>query len=108
MRECHRKLPRWNDTPHELALWDLDQVINARGIGVDVEFATAAVRATKAEQKRLGDRCQELTDDNVMRATQRNQVASERAHRVRERGAKRVRRLRKPRACVQRTSAHRH
>jgi DNA polymerase len=32
MREVHRKLPRWNDTAHELALWDLDQTINARPV----------------------------------------------------------------------------
>jgi DNA polymerase len=80
MREVHRKLPRWNDTAHELALWDLDQTINARGIGVDVEFATAAVRATKAEQKRLADRTKLVAnggDENgefELRPTQRDRL----------------------------------
>jgi DNA polymerase len=72
MREVYRKLPKWNDTPGELALWNLDQAINERGFAVDVEFATAALRVTKAEQKRLGDRTEALTDATVMRATQRD------------------------------------
>jgi DNA polymerase len=74
MREIYNKCPKWNDTPFELALWQLDQKINARGIAVDVPFATAAVRATKAELARLGKRTQELTDDCVLRATQRDKL----------------------------------
>jgi DNA polymerase bacteriophage-type len=74
MREVYRKCPKWNDTPRELALWDLDQKINARGIAVDLDFAAAALRATTAEQKRLAQRTQELTNDTVMRATQRDRL----------------------------------
>lgn len=74
MREIYRKVPKWNDSPFELGLWDLDQTINQRGIAVDVPFAAAAVRATDAEQKRLAKRTQELTDDTVLRATQRDKL----------------------------------
>jgi DNA polymerase len=74
MRTFARKCPTWNDTPHELALWDLDQKINRRGISVDVEFAKAAVRATTAELKRLGKRTEEITGGAVLRATQRDRL----------------------------------
>lgn len=74
MREVYNKCPKWNDTPAELAVWALDQEINDRGFPVDVEFAQHAVRATTAEQKRLGARTQELTDGLVLKATQRDQM----------------------------------
>lgn len=74
MREAHKKMPKWNDSPFELSLWELDQTINTRGIAVDTEFAAAAVRATTAEQKRLSDRTRELTNDTVLRATQRDRL----------------------------------
>src|SRR5574343_138065 len=74
MREIYRKVPKWNDSDFELALWDLDQRINARGIAVDLDFAASAVRATTAEQKRLAKRTQELTNDTVLRATQRDRL----------------------------------
>jgi len=72
MRAIYNKLPKWNDTPGELALWGLDQAINRRGIAVDLEFAAAALRASTAEQKRLGKRTQELTDGTLLRTTQRD------------------------------------
>ena len=74
LQAIRRKMPTWNDTPFELALWDLDQKINNRGIAVDVDFAKAAVRATTAEQKRLGKRTQELTYGTVDRTTQRDRL----------------------------------
>lgn len=74
MREISQRCPKWNDTPFELGLWALDQTINNRGIAVDVEFAKAAVRATTAELKRLAKRTQELTNETVLRATQRDRL----------------------------------
>lgn len=74
MREVYRKVPKWNDTPKELALWDLDQTINQRGIAVDAEFAAAAVRATTAERKRLTGRTQEITGEVLDRTTQRDRL----------------------------------
>ena len=74
MREVYRKCPKWNDSPFELNLWDLDQRINRRGIAVDVEFAEAAVRATKAEQARLSASTWLETDGLLDRATQRDKL----------------------------------
>jgi DNA polymerase len=74
MRQVYAKCPKWNDSPFELALWDLDQKINRRGIAVDTAFAAAAVRATTAEQKRLGQRTKELSNDVLDRTTQRDRL----------------------------------
>lgn len=74
MREVYRKCPKWNDIPFEFNLWALDQTINERGVAVDTDFAAAAVRATTAEQKRLGERTRELTDDSLDRTTQRDRM----------------------------------
>ena len=74
MREIWRKLPDWNYREEEIALWHLDQKINDRGYQIDTELAEAALRATEAEQARLADQTQELTDGRVEAATQRDRV----------------------------------
>ncbi len=72
MIEVHNKIPKWNLSETEIALWHLDQQINDRGFEADVDMAKHMVRATKAEKKRLADRTQELTNGSVDRATQRD------------------------------------
>lgn len=80
MREIYRKCPKWNDSPFELGLWELDQTINTRGMAVDVTFATAALRATEAEKKRLAARTKLLANngddegDFELRPTQRDRL----------------------------------
>lgn len=72
LRAIYRKLPKWNCTPFETALWHLDQTINDRGVAVDIEFAKAIVDAVAAEQKILNARTMEITQDTVQRTTQRD------------------------------------
>lgn len=74
MREVRRKLPTWNYKGRELWLWRLDQKINDRGLCMDVPLAHAAIRATDRAQDSLAAQVQELTDDEVQRATQRDQM----------------------------------
>lgn len=74
MREIYYLAPTWNDSNFELDLWKLDQKINRRGVAVDVEFARQAVRACKAEQERNAAKTQELTEETVLRATQRDRL----------------------------------
>lgn len=74
MRVVGKKLPTWNETPFEQALWQLDQRINRRGIAVDVPFAEAAVRATATEQKRLSARTLALSAGSLDRTTQRDKL----------------------------------
>ena len=80
MRACFKAMPIWNfPTPgsnrgnqNEVRLWRLDQKINDRGFRVDTELAEAAVRAAKRATKKLAERTQDITDDRVMAATQRD------------------------------------
>jgi DNA polymerase len=72
MRAVAKKLPAWNYADAELALWHLDQRINDRGVRMDVELAEAAIGAVEAAQKALAKRTQQLTDNQVQAATQRD------------------------------------
>ena len=80
MRAIRSKLPTWNYTGRELALWHLDQRINDRGVGVDVELVDAAIRTAEREKQRLALRTQELTGydaetgQGVASATQRDKL----------------------------------
>ena len=72
MRAVSKKMPKWNMTKAEVALWHLDQTINDRGVAVDLELARAAVAAVGVEQKRLAARADTLTNGAVQAATQRD------------------------------------
>lgn len=61
MREIYKRLPRWNYRGAERALWELDQRINDRGCCVDVDLATAAIRAA--------ERCKENHDEDIVQRT---------------------------------------
>lgn len=72
MRACAARMPNWNYTGSELALWHRDQRINDRGFAVDLEFAEAAVIATEREQERLSHEAYGATGGAVTAATQRD------------------------------------
>lgn len=74
MRAVDAKLPTWNCSSSERALWELDQAINDRGFAVDVDLARAAIAAVQVEQARLADRTQVLTGGDVQAATQRDEM----------------------------------
>lgn len=74
MRAVFNKLPNWNYKGRELELWHLDQVINDRGVAVDVKLAESAIRAIDKEQKRLKKQVQVATNDEVESATQRQKL----------------------------------
>lgn len=74
MRAVHKKLPKWNFTGQELALWHLDQKINDRGVMVDLELASAAIRAVDRAQADLAERTSDITLGFVESATKRDQL----------------------------------
>jgi len=74
MREIYKKLPKWNMTPVELSLWQLDQRINDRGFEVDIELAENAIEAVTRTKKLLAKRTAEVTDGEVGAATQRDKL----------------------------------
>ena len=76
MRAIHRRLPQWNlrEGQPELALWHLDQRINARGFAVDLALADAAIRAVAEEQARLKQELSDLTDGAVSSPSKRDEL----------------------------------
>jgi DNA polymerase bacteriophage-type len=72
MREVLRRLPAWNYPGRELALWQLDQQINDRGVCIDIDLAEAALAAVEVAQKGLAKRTQRMTGGEVQSATQRD------------------------------------
>ena len=74
LRAIYKKLPKWNyhTGGHELALWHLDQKINARGIAIDLELAHAAIASTNRIKAALNAQTHLMTDGDVGAATQRD------------------------------------
>lgn len=72
MRECVRRMPRWNWDDSAIAEWHCDQRINERGFYVDTELTKAGIRASEAEKQRITQRVAELTGGTV-RVSQRAQ-----------------------------------
>lgn len=72
MRAIAKKMPNWNYTGAELALWHQDQRRNDRGFLVDVDFAKAAIAAVDREQARLATEVQDQTNGAVQSANQRD------------------------------------
>lgn len=72
MREIHKRLPTLNYPKLEHHLWVIDQRINDRGLPVDLELATAAVKEQQAERARLNARTKKKTHGEVGAATQRD------------------------------------
>lgn len=74
MRELSKKLPTWNYTGEELALWHLDQKINDRGFAVDMGLVDGAMRAVEKEKTRLDAEVAGATNNEVASATKRDQL----------------------------------
>ena len=61
LHEVWQRLPLWNWSPRDAALWHLDQRINSRGFYADGELAAAGARAATTEKALLASRFAELT-----------------------------------------------
>lgn len=72
MREVYKKLPAFNRTAKERELQVLDATINMRGIGVDMEFAEAAIATAERAKKDIDKQVFKLTDGRVVTAGQRD------------------------------------
>ena len=74
MRECVARIPKWNYpySDFERRLWFLDQTVNNRGMGIDLELVNAALTAIDREQKFLAKSTVEMTQGEVETAGQRD------------------------------------
>jgi DNA polymerase len=74
MRAVYRRMPAWNYQGTERSLWHLDQVINRRGIQLDLDLARAAIAAVDKEKARLKADMQEATDGLVSGPSKRDDL----------------------------------
>jgi DNA polymerase len=74
MRSVYTALPVWNLTAPERSLWLLDQRINDRGVAVDRDLATAALRAAQRAGRALAEEISILTGGAVANTTQRGKT----------------------------------
>lgn len=70
MREVTRLIPKWNQTPFETALRTLDQIMNARGVGADIEMAEAMIVTCNRAKATMRETTTALTDGEVESTTQ--------------------------------------
>ena len=71
-RAVHNRL---GDLPaRELAIWKLDQVMNARGITVDCNLADKVIDRVEAAKTLLNDEVSELSDGVITRPTQAKRI----------------------------------
>ena len=70
-REIRKKLSRFHVVEDEQRIWEIDQNINDRGVGVDITLAKRAVEIDKVIKGRLLDEAMELTGlDNPKSSSQ--------------------------------------
>lgn len=62
-------------TPNEQRLWELDYLINRRGVYVDLPAARAAIDIVEAEKVRLNERMRTVTGNAVAMCTATGQLA---------------------------------
>ena len=76
MREVHRRLPSWNFRPGapEVALWHLDQLINTRGVLLDLDLARGAIAAVEDEKARLKQAVSDATLGEVSGPSKRDEL----------------------------------
>lgn len=74
MRELHRRLPGWNYSGREFALWQLDQQINDRGCEIDTALVYAAIEAVSKTSAEINANTCDATFGLVGSATQRDQL----------------------------------
>lgn len=72
MRECYRRMPTVNFRGFELGLWRLDQLINDRGVQVDLDLAHAATKALAADRVKQNAAMAVRTGGRVQSANQRD------------------------------------
>lgn len=73
-REVHKRLPRWNYSPRERRLWQLDQAVNDDGFLCDVALAHAARGAFDRASGALAVAAHAATGGAVASATQRGRL----------------------------------
>ena len=78
-REIRKKLDRYKTLDKEQRLWELDQIINDRGIAIDEQLIDKAIEVDMTYSKRLEDEARDITGlDNPNSPTQLKKWIGER------------------------------
>lgn len=77
MRECWRRLPHVNDKHALWSEWALDQRVNDRGMGVDIDLARAGLAAAEKAKEDANGELGRLTEGRVTTAFQRDRILDE-------------------------------
>jgi len=78
-REIRKKLDRYKTLDKEQRLWELDQIINDRGIAIDEQLIDKAIEVDMTYSKRLEDEARKITGlDNPNSPTQLKKWIGER------------------------------
>lgn len=72
-RELYKRIPRWNYSGRERALWELDQRINDRGFCIDTDLVRAAIKAIEQATEEINARTGDATHGLVRSATKRDE-----------------------------------
>lgn len=72
MREVWRRLPNWNDVKAFWYEWHIDQVINDRGMQIDLELASCAIEASAEVAEKSNATVQRITEGKAKTAGQRD------------------------------------
>lgn len=74
LRAVRARMPAWNMTPTELALWFADQRMNDRGYAIDLPYVSRVVDVIKDAEAVISARASEITEGAVERVTQRDRL----------------------------------
>lgn len=74
MREMTKRIYAWNSTPQMWADWHCDQIINDRGIKIDMELVAGALKCADYVKAEGDAAMSEATDGEVQTATQRDEL----------------------------------
>lgn len=74
MRAIYKIIPHWNYQGNEKALWELDQLINDRGMRIDIDLAEKAVATVERMHETMTYRTKEITGDEVGSTSQRDKL----------------------------------
>jgi DNA polymerase len=73
MRKLHYMMPQWNyPKGSDYQVWVVDQIINDRGVAVDLDLARKAVEAAEEQKDSLNKATRAATEEAVQAATQRD------------------------------------
>ncbi|MBA2411874.1 MAG: DNA polymerase [Burkholderiaceae bacterium] len=74
MRVVRQKMPTWNYKGEHLTVWHLDQLINDRGVAVDLGLSQAAVELMASQHEKMAEETALVTEGEVESATKRAQL----------------------------------